>query len=223
MRVLAFRHAAGEDLGTIRPVLESHGITVECVDLFEGAAMPDLSTAAGLIFMGGAMCANDDLPFLRRELEAIDEAARRGQPVFGVCLGAQLIAKALGGEVKRNAAPESGWFPISLSDAAASDAIFSRIATVQEVFQLHQDTFTLPAGSTLLASSQACENQAFRWGRATYGVQFHPEMTRGMLEEWRAELGLPGWEEPREAFSRLADTCDRLLGGWSKLLMTDAS
>jgi GMP synthase (glutamine-hydrolysing) len=223
MRVLAFRHAAGEDLGTIRPVLESRGIAVECVDLFAGAAMPALSSAAGLIFMGGGMCANDDLPFLRRELAAIEEAARRGQPVFGVCLGAQLIAKALGGEVKRNAAPESGWLPISLNDAAASDAIFSRVAPVQQVFQLHQDTFTLPSGSTLLASSQVCENQAFRWGRATYGVQFHPEITRGMLGEWRAELGLPPWEEPPEAFSRLADTCERLLGGWSELLMMDAS
>jgi GMP synthase (glutamine-hydrolysing) len=223
MRVLAFRHAAGEDLGTIRPVLESRGIAVDCVDLYAGAAMPDVSTAAGLIFMGGAMCANDDLPFLRRELDAIEEAARRGQPVFGVCLGAQLIAKALGGEVRRSAAPESGWFPIFLNETATSDAIFSRIATVQQVFQLHQDTFTLPPGSTLLASSQVCVNQAFRWGRATYGVQFHPEITPGMLEEWRAELGLPEWEEPRDGFARLADTCERLLGGWCELLMRGAS
>jgi GMP synthase-like glutamine amidotransferase len=218
MRILAFRHAPGEDLGTIRPVLESRGIEVLCVDLYSGADMPDASTAAGLIFMGGLMCANDNVAFLQRERELIEAAAARGQPIFGVCLGAQLIARALGGTVYRNAVPETGWLDIHCSEAAPSDPIFSRIPPVQKVFHLHQDTFDLPPGATLLAGSALCANQAFRCGRAIYGVQFHPEMTPEMIADWRAELSLPELDAPREACSRLAALCETLLGGWSGLL-----
>src|ERR1044071_4419426 len=106
MRVLAFRHAPFEDLGNIRPVLEKRGITVECADLYTGATAPDTRPAGGLIFMGGPMGVNDGLPFLNREMELIREAAGRGQPVLGVCLGAQLIAAALGGRVYKSAMSE---------------------------------------------------------------------------------------------------------------------
>ena len=218
MRVLAFRHAAGEDLGTIRPALERRGIEVRCVDLFAGAPLPDCASAAGLIFMGGAMCANDDLEFLRRELELIRKADARGQAIFGVCLGAQLIAKALGGKVNPSAAPEIGWSEICLRPIAASDPIFSRLNAVETVFQLHQDTFDLPEGSTLLAGSDVCGRQAFRRAAAVYGVQFHPEMTPRMVEEWRRELSLPEWDTPPGAYSRLAEICDTLFSGWSGLL-----
>lgn len=121
MRVLAFRHAEGEDLGTVRPILEARGVEVRCVDLYAGAGLPDIGSAAGLIVMGGAMCANDDRDFLHRELDLIREAAGRRQPVFGICLGAQLIAKALGGRVNRSAVDETGWSSIALTDAAGSD------------------------------------------------------------------------------------------------------
>src|SRR5262249_50192229 len=126
MRVFAFRHAAYEDLGTIRPVLESRGVAVECVDLYTGAAPPDIGSARGLIFMGGPMGVNDGLPYLECETALIRQAAERGQPVLGVCLGAQLIAKALGGAVYRNAVGEVGWFPIELTSDAAADPFFSR-------------------------------------------------------------------------------------------------
>src|SRR5690349_12233157 len=102
MRVVAFRHVPFEDIGNIRPVLESRGISIETVDLYAAPSLPDLPSAGGLIFMGGPMSANDDLPWIRRELDIIAAAVGRGQPVFGVCLGAQLLAKALGATVRRN-------------------------------------------------------------------------------------------------------------------------
>jgi GMP synthase (glutamine-hydrolysing) len=217
MRVLAFRHEPGCDLGTIRPALESRGITVECVDLYAGAPLPGVRDAVGLIFLGGAMCANDDLPFLRQELDVIREAAGRGQPILGVCLGAQLIARALGGIVYRSAVQETGWQDIHLHPEAASDPVFSASGSWR-VFQFHGDTFDLPPGATRLAASDACANQAFRWGNQVYGVQFHPEMTPAMIAEWSRASGLPEWPETSAACPELARTCDRLVGGWRSLL-----
>jgi GMP synthase (glutamine-hydrolysing) len=218
MRVLAFRHEDGGDLGTIRGALESRGILIDCVDLYAGSEPPDASRAAGLIVMGGAVCANDDLPFLRRELEIIRAAIRRGQPVFGVCLGSQLIARALGAKVFASPVAETGWKHVHVEPGASTDPVFHSLEPSPRVFQFHQDTFELPAGSVRLASSGECANQAFRWGRAVYGVQFHPEMTEGMVREWSRESNLPEWPETPVACSDLARTCDKLLGGWGALL-----
>jgi GMP synthase (glutamine-hydrolysing) len=218
MRVLAFRHAREEDLGNIRPVLEAQGVEVIDVDLYAGASLPDTSSAAGLIFMGGAMCANDGLDFLTRELDLIRAAAGRGQPVFGVCLGAQLIAKALGGRVYRSAVQETGWSTIELTQAAMTDPLFAPLPRRTEVFQLHQDTFDLPEGAVWLAKSDACANQAFRAGRSIYGLQFHPEITPQMGAEWRDVLCLPNFATPPGAYRRLRATCETLLCGWKGLL-----
>jgi GMP synthase (glutamine-hydrolysing) len=168
--------------------------------------------------MGGAMCANDNLPFLHQELELIDLAARQGLPVLGICLGAQLIANVLGGTVYRSAVQETGWQDIYLDREAASDPVFSSLTPLTRVFQLHNDTFDLPPGATRLAASDACANQAFRWGRSIYGVQFHPEMTPGMVADWSREVGLPAWEETPESCTKLARTCETLVEGWSGLL-----
>jgi GMP synthase (glutamine-hydrolysing) len=221
MRVLAFRHAVGEDLGSIRPILEARGVEVECVDLYAGAALPDVSQAAGLIFMGGAMCANDKLDFLCRELDLIREAARRRQPIFGVCLGAQLIAKALGGRVYASAVKETGWSDIRMTQSACSDPVFSRLSPTIPVFQLHEDTFDLPPVSVWLARSEVCPHQAFRVGETIYGVQFHPEMTPQMCREWREVLGVPDWPTPSNAYPGLAATCETLMEGWRDLLGND--
>jgi GMP synthase (glutamine-hydrolysing) len=218
MRVLAFRHEHGGDLGTIRLALEARGIGVECVDLYAGAALPEIDAAAGLIFMGGAMCANDDLGFLREELAIIRRAAEAGQPVLGVCLGAQLIAKALDAAVYRNAVPETGWKHIELEPIASSDPVFSRWSAGPAVFQLHWDTFELPDGAIRLARSEGAANQAFRWGRAIYGVQFHPEMTVEMVRDWSGVVGIPESADTPARCAELAGACDELIGGWSALL-----
>src|SRR5207302_6536570 len=124
----------------------------------------------------------------------------------------------LGGTVYRSAVQETGWHDIRLVEAAATDRVFSSLSPVQRVFQFHQDTFALPPGATLLAGSDACAHQAFRSGDAVYGVQFHPEVTSRMIEDWRADLRLPVTEDSPGALSRLAEMCDQLFGGWSGLL-----
>src|SRR5690242_20252283 len=145
MRVVAFRHVPFEGLGLIQPALDDHGISVEFPDLFrDGAAAPDVATAAGLIFMGGPMSANDDLPYLTQELQIIRQAVERRQPVLGVCLGSQLLAKALGAKVYKNSAKEIGWFDLHLTDAGRQDPILSGLGGTETVFHWHGETFDLP-------------------------------------------------------------------------------
>jgi len=222
MRVFAFRHAAYEDLGTIRDVLASLAIDVECFDLYTGAPSPDIRAADGLIFMGGPMGVNDGLSFLDREMDLIRQAAQRGQGILGICLGAQLIAQALGGRVYRSAQSEIGWFQVLLSGGAHADPIFSRIGSSPTVFQWHNDTFDLPPGATLLASSEACPNQAFRCGENIYGLQFHPEMTAAMIDDWQthaAQCGEPVERiDPAPAGVDLPALCRTIVAGWTKVL-----
>src|SRR5216684_2242738 len=103
--------------------LEEHEIACEYVDLYRDARSPDARAIDGLIFMGGPMSANDDLPYIRQELEVIGEAVSRRLPILGVCLGSQLIAKALGARVYQNAVSESGWYPVDWTAAAARDRL----------------------------------------------------------------------------------------------------
>jgi len=146
--------------------------------------VPDLADIAGLIVMGGPMSANDDHAWLRQEMDAIRQAVHRGIPVLGICLGAQLVAKALGARVYRNPEKEIGWFPLDWTPAAQTDGLFAGFAGSDTVFQWHGETFDLPAGALHLAYSGACRNQAFRAGENVYGLQFHLEVTPEMIAEW---------------------------------------
>ena len=219
MRVFAFRHVPFEDLGLIRASLEERGISIEYADLFRpGATAPDITQAAGLIFMGGPMSANDDLPWVRQVLQLISRAVERRQPVLGVCLGAQLIAKALGSRVYQNAVKEIGWFEIHLTEAAARDALFAGIGPVETVFHWHGETFDLPPGAQWLAYSEACRNQAFRAGANTYGLQFHLEVTPAMIEDWCARDANRGDVDARRNAARLAALSSVVFGRWCDLL-----
>lgn len=185
MRVVAFRHVPFEGLGLIQPALEDRGIFIEFADLYrDGAAMPDTGSAAGLIFMGGPMSVNDDLAYMRQEIGCIRQAVDRGQPVLGVCLGSQLIAKALGARVYKNPAKEIGWFDVELTDAGRQDALLSGLDSPETVFHWHGETFDLPDGASWLAYSERCRHQAFRAGSNTYGLQFHLEVTPEMIADW---------------------------------------
>src|SRR5689334_11083504 len=125
MHVLVFRHVEFEHLGLIAPALESAGVSYEYVDLFESPdARVALDECNGVISMGGPMSANDDLPFLRRELALLREAAEQDLPMLGVCLGSQLIAKAFGAPVYKNAVKEIGWAPIHWMRDAHHDPLF---------------------------------------------------------------------------------------------------
>src|SRR5204863_2879167 len=115
---------------------------------------------------------------------------------LGVCLGAQLLAKAVGAEVYRHRQKEIGWYGIELTPEALDDPLFAGLPSTQTVFQWHGDTFDLPEGAVLLAKGATCRHQAFRLGRAAYGVQFHPEMTLEMVGDWLDQPSLAEkWEK----------------------------
>jgi len=188
VKVLAFRHVPFEGAGHIGDVLRKRGIELEYADLYRnGASDPDISAYSGLIFLGGPMSANDPLPFLDRERAIVRRAIERGQPMLGICLGSQLIARVLGADVHRNGEKEIGWFDIQFSAAVDGDPLFHGIESPEMVFHWHGDTWELPHGAELLASSQACRNQAFRYGRNIYGIQFHVEVTPAMIADWQVQ------------------------------------
>ncbi len=188
MKVLAFRHVPFEGVGHIEPLLQDRDIGLDYADLYEESAPdPDIEKYAGLIFLGGPMSANDPLPYLDRERTLIAQAVNRGQPLLGICLGSQLIARVLGADVHRNAEKEIGWFDVHLTEAAADDVLFSGIRGPEATFHWHSDTWELPSGAERLAWSQACRNQAFRAGRNIYGMQFHLEVTPAMIADWQVQ------------------------------------
>ena len=227
MRVVAFRHVPFEHLGLIAPALESRSIPFEYVDLFrEATDAPRVEDADGFIFMGGPMSANDDLPHVQQELALIQRAASVGKPVLGICLGAQLIAKALGARVFRNAVKEIGWYPVFWTEAAAGDALLSGLSGSDMVFHWHGETFDLPEGAEWLARSEACLHQAFRWGSNVYGFQFHLEVTPEMIADWVAQdlnsgdvRELDSLPDPHANTRRLRELSSRIFGRWADLIV----
>jgi GMP synthase-like glutamine amidotransferase len=192
MRAHYFQHVPFEGLGSIGPWLRAAGYEVTKTQFFESAALPDINQIDLLVVMGGPMSINDEhvFPWLVLEKRFIHDCINNGKPVLGICLGAQLVASAMGAVVYRNTAKEIGWFPIQgISTIGSSN--FSLPLSV-EVFHWHGETFDLPAGATLLARSEGCENQAFQLGRSVIGLQFHleitPESIREMVSNCRDEL-----------------------------------
>ncbi len=226
MGVLVFRHVPFEHLGRIAPALESQGVSFQYVDLYAAPDLPiDVEDAEGLVIMGGPMSANDDLPYIRRELELMERAAEAGKPVLGVCLGAQLIARALGARVYKNAVKEIGWFPVTWTEAAARDTLLGGLSGPETVFHWHGETFDLPEGAQRLAGSEACLNQAFRWGSGIYGFQFHLEVTPEMIADWvRQDLNgcdvreLDHLPDPQRNAARLDELSRLIFGRWGALL-----
>ncbi len=226
MRILVFRHVPFESGGRLHDVIEPRGVSLEYVDLFrDGAAEPDVSAAAGLIFLGGPMSANDDLPYLRRELEIIRRAVEEDRPVLGICLGAQLVARAAGARVYRNPRKEIGWFDVRLTEAGLADPLFAGVSASETVFHWHGETFDLPRGAAWLAYSEHCRHQAFRIGRAVYGLQYHLEVTPAMIEQWCREdancgdvRDLDAPLDPRRNEKRLAELSEIVFGCWTNLL-----
>ena len=224
--VLAFRHVPFEGVGRAGPVLAARGFAVEYVDLYRpDAPLPDISQAAALIFLGCPMSANDSYPYLQREIGFIRAAVERRQPVLGICLGAQLTARALGAAVHRSPEKEIGWFDIHPTAEGARDPLFSVLEPTETVFHWHGETFDLPSGASRLAYSAACPNQAFRAGPNVYGLQFHLEVTPEMIADWCCQdenapdtATLSGPIDPHRHAPRLACLAEQLFGNWCKLI-----
>src|ERR1035438_104393 len=220
MHVLTFKHAPLEGLGSIAAALQRHKVA-QASACEVGTPGPP----AGLILMGGPMSAHDHPPLVPHELAAIREAVLRGIAVLGVCLGSQLIARALGARVYRNAEKEIGWSPLHFTQAAAADPLFHGFSDPETVFQWHAETFDLPPGAEHLAYSSACRHQAFRVGGNVYGIQFHLEVTPEIVADWLRQDAACG--DLREATapidpyahaSRLAEVAATVFDRWCGLL-----
>ena len=192
MNVHVLQHAPFEGLGRIRDWLDERGAQTRCTRLFAGDELPPPGGIDLLIAMGGPMSVNDEatLPWLAHEKQFVQEAVARGARVLGVCLGAQLIASALGSRVYPNRVKEIGWFPVRAAAPLPEFAL--RFPAEATVFHWHGETFDLPPGATLLASSEACTNQAFQVGEHVVALQFHleitPESVAAMLQNCSGDL-----------------------------------
>jgi len=192
-----FQHAPFEGLGSIGEWLSGKGARVSSTCFFERPVLPDPDDLELLIIMGGPMSVNeeDSYPWLKEEKKLIARAIHRGTAVLGICLGAQLIASALGARVRRNDFAEIGWFPVESVDAGATGDLDGILPHTLEVFHWHGETFDLPQGSRHLARSEACGNQAFAFEDRVLALQFHLETTHAsalaLVESCRDDL-VPG-------------------------------
>ena len=186
-KILVFQHVPYEPLGTLDPLLKEAGFRIRYVNFGrEPEARPSLDGYEALIILGGPMNSDqmETHPNLVTELELIQEACDRQLSVMGICLGAQLLAKALGGSVSRNQTREIGWYDVELTAEGSNDSVLSEFATIQKVFQWHEDGIRLPPGAVRLATSDASNVQAFRHGEHVYGFQFHLEVDQSLIERW---------------------------------------
>ncbi len=182
--VAVFRHSATEGPGYFATFLAAQNIPLALIRIDAGDPVPpDVGAYSGLVFMGGPMSVNDDLPWIPPVLNAIREAVRRDIPVLGHCLGGQLMSKALGGTVGPNPVKEIGWGEVRVLDNPQAHAWFNGAPERFLSFHWHGETFSLPEGATRILESPYCANQAYVLGKHL-GMQCHVEMTREMIEAW---------------------------------------
>lgn len=208
-RIRVLQHVAAEPLGIIGDALQARGVEAEYLRIFEGEPVPeDINGASGLIVMGGPMGVyeQEDYPFLRHEMRLIESALRAEKPVLGICLGSQLLAAALGAEVRKAQRKEIGWLPVSLTEAARDDRLFSDVEGSFMAYHWHGDVFDLPPGATSLASSAQTQCQAFSHGGKAYGFLFHLEATQKIVEDMTRGFAGELDEEKIDAAEILAQT-----------------
>jgi GMP synthase-like glutamine amidotransferase len=187
MRALVLQHIAVEGPGRLGSLLQQQGWELETTALYAGEKLPAAPQAyQAIIVMGGPMGVYDeaDYPFLCAEQTFLQQALAQNVPLLGICLGSQLLARALGARVYRNPCKEIGWYTVDLTPAGQTDPLFQGVASPVLVFQWHGDAFELPAGAVALASSPQCTHQAFRYGERVYGLLFHLELVPQMIHSW---------------------------------------
>jgi GMP synthase-like glutamine amidotransferase len=222
--VAIFRHSPGEGPGYFATFLDAHSIAWQLICIDEGAAVPaSAADYAGLCFMGGPMSVNDPLPWIPSVLALIRSAAAAEVPVIGHCLGGQLMAKALGGEITRNTVKEIGWGQVTTTGPAA--AWLGDLAAF-EAFHWHGEIFSLPDGAERILQSAFCANQGFVLG-PHLGLQCHVEMTEAMIRlwnrQWADESAVPSAsvQTPEQMYERMDErltamrvAADRLYARW---------
>jgi GMP synthase-like glutamine amidotransferase len=191
MNVLIIKHVDIEGPGVIEHCLKQRAIPYRVICLETGDSVPAPGGFTHVVILGGPMNVyeEDHYPFLKSEDLFIKEAIQRGKHVLGICLGAQLIAKALGARVTKSPVKELGWSEVTLTEEGSKDPLFGVLPKVFPVFQWHEDTFEIPRAGKRLVTSTAVPNQAFRYGDTVYGLQFHLEVTPEMILGWTDEYG----------------------------------
>lgn len=186
MKVLILKHVENEGPGLIEDYLMEKEISYQIIDLSLSPYLPKPDAFSHIVILGGPMNVyeEDRYPFLRFEDLFIKEAIQRGKFILGICLGAQLIAKALGAKVLKAPTKEIGWYEVSLTGWGLQDRLFFNVPHTFPVFQWHEDTFEIPKSAKLIATSAIVPHQAFRYGENVYGLQFHLEVTEEMIQEW---------------------------------------
>ncbi|MHB0866030.1 MAG: type 1 glutamine amidotransferase [Thermoleophilia bacterium] len=214
-QILAIQHIGCEPLGLFEA--EATGLAeFAYVRSFLGEWLPDsLDGFDGIIVLGGPMAVyeSDAYGYLKSELELLKLAVAADFPLLGVCLGAQLIADAAGGRVYAGPKREIGWSEVVLTEAGRSDAVFQGLPDTIPVFQLHGDTFELPAGAVRLAGNDIYDNQAFRVGKRVYGLQFHVEVSEDLVRGWTGEYCdymTGAGASPGDVLDNLHDRSERL-------------
>ncbi len=189
--LLFLKNISHENPGLFLEIADAENLAYDVVDLHRGETIPDPQDYKVLIVLGGPDSANDATPKMRAELAFVQDWVRSGQPYLGICLGMQILVKAMGGQVLRHPVQEIGWrdaadsfYEVTLTPEGKKDELLSRLPAAFPIFQLHGETVTLAAGSVLLAEGRHCCHQIVRCGDRAYGIQGHLELTPAMLTEW---------------------------------------
>ena len=187
MALLVIQHVPHEGIGTFEPAFKAAGCSMRLLNSSDRkVTWPRLAEVQGLVVMGGPQSVDEQsvYSYLTKEIELLQQALKAKIPVLGVCLGAQLLAAALGAKVAKNPQKEIGWYPVMREPDADGDPLCEAFGQTETVFQWHGDTFALPKGAVRLASSPLCREQAFRYRDNVYGLQFHVEVTEAMIRAW---------------------------------------
>jgi GMP synthase-like glutamine amidotransferase len=192
MRAHYLQHVPFEDLASIETWLQTAGYEITRTKFYESASLPRVDEIDLLVVMGGPMSVHDEqeYPWLTKEKEFLRGVIESGKPTLGICLGAQLIANAMGGKVFQNSVKEIGWFPVQAVTSSHNTVFKFPKETV--VFHWHGETFSLPSKAIHIAKSEGCKNQAFQIGNNVIGLQFHlettPDSAQALVTNCRNEL-----------------------------------
>ena len=227
-RVAVLQHEPQTGLGIFSRLLDKAVVDYEVLETGGTSALPDIAWFDGAIVLGGSLGAHE--PSLLETERWIRAAVQRDTPLLGICLGGQLLARALGGFVERGPRPEVGIVDVFLTDAAKRDPLFGDLPRRFPALAWHEDAFSLPRGSIPLAGSIAYRHQAFRFGASAYGLQFHPEVRPEDLRRWALVPGYldlleragADWGDVTSALERARPELDalaeQLLESWLRLV-----
>jgi GMP synthase (glutamine-hydrolysing) len=193
--LVCVRHQASAPLGILEDVLAGSALPFVNCDAWQCEQWPEVDDVSGLVVLGGEMNVDavDRYPFLEQVRNLTADVVAAGKPMLGICLGAQVLARSLGAEVRRSPVREVGFTRVRPTPEGERDPVMSPFTKDVPVFQFHEDTFDLPSGGVLLHQGDAVRNQSFRVSDNAYGVQFHFEVTREIISDWCDET--PDLEE----------------------------